>query len=101
MTHIDRHSHSYTRVGGRMMSSLSAENLQLELSTCHSDGLSDKENVVQRMKYHVKQSPDSVVPVCNVTGVNMTMFGGREGVVSMGSPVSMGGPGSVGGAVSV
>jgi len=46
----------------QMMSSLSAENLQLELSHCNSDGLSDKENIVRRMKHQVKHSPDRGLP---------------------------------------
>jgi mitogen-activated protein kinase kinase kinase 13 len=42
-----------------MLSSLSTENLQLELSKCSSDGLSDKENVVRRMKNQVKHISSS------------------------------------------
>jgi len=42
-----------------MLSSLSTENLQLELTAhCGSDGLSDKESIVQRMKQVVKHSPE-------------------------------------------
>lgn len=48
-----------------MLSSLSTENLQLELVTsCHSDGLSDKENTVRRMKNQAKRSPERTLPVC-------------------------------------
>ena len=47
-----------------MLSSLSTENLQLELVTsCHSDGLSDKENTVRRMKTQAKRSPERALPV--------------------------------------
>lgn len=53
------HSHA---TPDQMLSSLSAENLQLELANCHSDGLSDKENVVRRMKHQVKQSPERMLP---------------------------------------
>ena len=48
-----------------LMTSLSTDNLQQELAraTCASDGLSDKENVVQQMKHHVKYLPDSLSKV--------------------------------------
>ena len=59
--------HGDDRLGHTMMSSLSADNLQLELSNCHSDGLSDKESVVRRMKSQVKHSPDRGIPVSILT----------------------------------
>ena len=47
-----------------MLSSLSTENLQLELTAhCGSDGLSDKESIVQRMKQVVKHSPERALSV--------------------------------------
>jgi len=50
------------------MTSLSTDNLQQELAraTCNSDGLSDKENVVQEMKHHVKYLPDNLTTVAYV-----------------------------------
>ena len=49
----------------QLLSSLSTENLQLALANCQSDGLSDKENIVQRMKTHVKSSSERLPPVSN------------------------------------
>ena len=47
-----------------MLSSLSAENLHLELcASCHSDGLSDKESVVGRIKHTIKHNADRMLPV--------------------------------------
>lgn len=46
-----------------LMSSGSTENLQMELSRCISDGLSDKENIIRQMKYHVKHSADRLMEV--------------------------------------
>jgi len=48
-----------------LVTSLSTDNLQQELAraTCTSDGLSDKENIVQQMKHHVKYLPDSLSTV--------------------------------------
>jgi len=48
-----------------LVTSLSTDNLQQELTraTCTSDGLSDKENVVQQMKHHVKYLPDNLSTV--------------------------------------
>ena len=50
-----------------LVTSVSTENLQQELAraTCASDGLSDKENVVQQMKHHVKYLPDNLTTVSN------------------------------------
>jgi hypothetical protein len=50
-----------------MTSSPSTDNLQQELAVgCASDGLSDKENVVQQMKRHVKYLPDRLTAVSSV-----------------------------------
>jgi len=51
-----------------LTTSLSTDNLQRELAraTCASDGLSDKENVVQQMKHHVKYLPDTLSTACIV-----------------------------------
>ena len=53
-----------------LVTSLSTDNLQQELAraTCTSDGLSDKENVVQQMKHHVKYLPDNLSTVCSGSG---------------------------------
>ena len=51
-----------------LVTSLSTDNLQQELAraTCTSDGLSDKENIVQQMKHHVKYLPDTLTTVCTL-----------------------------------
>ena len=57
---------SSTSSSGRpLMTSLSTDNLQQELAraTCTSDGLSDKENIVEQMKHHVKYLPDTLSTV--------------------------------------
>jgi len=65
---------------GALVTSLSSDNLQQELAraTYASDGLSDKENVVEQMKHHVKYLPDNLTTVrcCSYSsfcyGVNVT-----------------------------
>lgn len=52
--------HSVRNTPDQLLSSLSAENLQMELSKCSSDGLSDKENVVRNLKNQVKHPVDSL-----------------------------------------
>lgn len=46
--------HSVRHTPDTLLSSLSADNLQMELSKCSSDGLSDKENVVRNLRNQVK-----------------------------------------------
>ena len=48
---------SHREGGNQLFSSLSSENLQQELNKCTSDGLSDKENVVRRMRHQVNHIP--------------------------------------------
>ena len=63
-----------------LMTSLSTDNLQQELAraTCNSDGLSDKENVVQEMKHHVKYLPDNLTTVRIYTCILSTALVGRQ-----------------------
>ena len=63
--------HSVRNTPDQLLSSLSAENLQMELSKCSSDGLSDKENVVRNLKNQVKHPVDSLtLPVSGVSDVD-------------------------------
>ena len=54
-----------------LVTSVSSDNLQRELAraTCASDGLSDKENVVEQMKHHVKYLPDNLTTVCCILAI--------------------------------
>lgn len=54
--------HSVRNTPDQLLSSLSAENLQMELSKCSSDGLSDKENVVRNLKNQVKHAVEKLAP---------------------------------------
>ena len=67
---------SHREGGNQLFSSLSSENLQQELNKCTSDGLSDKENVVRRMRHQVKHIPGRLQ-----VGV---VFGGGRGLVGVG-----------------
>ena len=62
---------------GIMMSTLSTENLQLELSQCMSDGLSDKETVVKRMKNQASRSPEHILQVRTIH-IPSSVGGGGE-----------------------
>ena len=62
------------RGSSQLCSSLSSENLQRELAqSAAADGLSDQEQVVRRMRLHVKQSPDRLLAAA-------TAVSGREGM---------------------
>ena len=57
----------------QLCSSLSTENLQLELqANIGSDGLSDKECVVRRMKTQVRQSTDRLAQVIELCSLSLS-----------------------------